>query len=236
MENILNKEDAIIELYLKDTLIAEYNNGSGEVTIHEPELLPFNLRDVKGNNPISDTVKKQTAFHNWCSSRILNINRANAKKILNALNYSQSEEGKFLVSMACHSVSLSDSYWTKLNVETDLNWDNINLYSNHFSEVIRHIALTGDLTITGKIVDNKTPEITGQGAYAKAWRREEFYLCGMINLEGGGMIVLTDLIMIEKYVSGRISREEFIQSIVNGENKADFKINADSTNYIKNDK
>ena len=170
-DNRIDKNDVTIQLFLKNTLLAEYNNETGEAHIYEPELLPFNLRDIKGINPVADAVKKQTGFYNWCCTRVLNINRANAKKILNALNLSQSEEGKFMVSMACHSVSLNDSYWTKLNVETDLNWDNISLYSNHLSEIIRHIALTGDLTITGKI-DGTTPEVTGQGAYAKAWRRE----------------------------------------------------------------
>ena len=171
-KGVIDKNDVTIQLYMKDTLLAEYNNETGESCIYRPELMPLSLRDIKGSTPVADTIKKQTGFYNWCSTRILNINRANAKKILNALNLSQSEEGKFMVAMACHSVSLSDCYWTKLNVETDLNWNNVNLYTNHLSEVIRHIALTGELTITGKI-NGTTPEVTGQGAYAKAWRRED---------------------------------------------------------------
>lgn len=173
MKKNVDKKDVSIQLYLKDTLIAEYNNDTGESTIHRPELLPLNLRDISGGTPIADAIKKQTGFHNWCTNRTININRANAKKILNCMGLPQSEEGKFVVAMACHSTSLTDSYWTKLNVETDLSWNNINLYTNHLSETIRHIALTGDtLTITNKVEGN-TPELTGQGAYAKAWRREE---------------------------------------------------------------
>lgn len=165
-----NKE-MTIQLFLKDTLVAEYSQTTGETKIHREDLLPVNMREVGAPNPIHDTLKKQIAFRSWCSDRILNINRKHAKKILNALNLSQSEDGKFLVSMACHSVSLTDSYWTKLSAENDLNWGNINLFHNSLSKAVCHIALTGEhLTIAGKPT---TPELTGQGAYAKAWQREE---------------------------------------------------------------
>jgi hypothetical protein len=74
----------------------------------------------------------------------------------------------------CKGLSVSDDYWITNNLKD--RWADVNLRDNPLHETVAQIALFGkSLTITGQI---RTPELTGQGAYAKAWFREngELYL------------------------------------------------------------
>ena len=151
----------------------DLSNGSFNV-VNEP-LLPVPLRnaiiDTSTNNNYSTFVKNYQHLQNFFRNRYLSIKRENAKKILNALHISQSNDDDTLIKVMimCKALSITDDYW--LTNDPDEKWENVNLRTNPLHETISQIALYGNspLTITGKI---HTPELTGQGAYAKAWKRE----------------------------------------------------------------
>lgn len=107
----------------------------------------------------------------YLASRILNLDRRNAKKILNCYKFPQSQDDntKAKIAISCRGVSLIDDFWISVDNDTH-SWDSINLKHNSLNSVITHIALLGSsLTVQGKPC---TPELTGQGCYAKAWVRE----------------------------------------------------------------
>lgn len=165
-------------LKLKDKTVLYFNVDSGVYRVVEPALLPFQLRDgildLDGNGTITQTIKNYNALMRFFGSRTLSVKRENAKKVLNALKISQRDDNdtRYKIIILCKALSTDDDYWITSN--PDEKWDSVDLYKNHLNEAISQIALSGkSLTITGKI---HTPELTGHGAYAKAWFREDGWL------------------------------------------------------------
>lgn len=160
-------------LMLKDKPILRFDISAGIYEVLEPQLLPIKLREAFVSNDKPDAyMRNYEVLMDFLSGRVLNLSRENAKKILNAYNFSQSQDTatKAKIAIACKAVSMTDDYW--LNDESlKLRWEDMNPRANHLNEIVAHIALTGSsLTATGL---PHTPELTGQGAYAKAWYRED---------------------------------------------------------------
>lgn len=159
-------------LKLQDKTIMEFNVSKGYYNIKEPELLPFPLRNriENCNAGCEASTDNNFLFMSFLSNRTLNINRENAKDILNSLQISQKNDftTTLKIIILCKGLSVSDDYWIT-NDEKE-RWKDVNVRDNSLHETIAAVALFGkSLTITGKI---RTPELTGQGAYAKAWKRE----------------------------------------------------------------
>lgn len=165
-------------LKLKDKIVLYFNVDLGVYKIQEPDLLPFQIRDgmddLDGDGTITQTIKNYNALMRFFGSRTLSVKRENAKKVLNALKILQRDDNdtKYKIIILCKALSTDDDYW--ITGDPDEKWDSVNLYKNHLNEAISQIALSGkSLTITGKI---HTPELTGHGAYAKTWFREDDWL------------------------------------------------------------
>lgn len=165
-------------LMLADEPVMRIDITRGIFDVLRPEKLPFPLRNTILTMPEDNMQQYKIAFAKnygtvteFLASRILNLDRKNAKKILNSYNFSQSQDAltKTKIAIACKAVSMIDSYWLN-DDEMSLQWKDINVRKNSLSDIIAHIALTGSsLTATGL---PHTPELTGQGIYAKAWYRE----------------------------------------------------------------
>ena len=145
-------------LMCKDNILAKIDFTKMIFEVYKPELMPFALRGA-GIDLFS--------VRDWLSERVLNISRSNAKKIISSLGLNQNN--RIAMCIACKGISLTDCYWLKVENDTKSTWENINLYTNTLSKAVAKIALTGEyVSIQGRI---RTPEVTGQGAYAKCWRR-----------------------------------------------------------------
>lgn len=182
-------------LMMKDEKILKFDIPNGDYEVLRPDLLPMKLRDRLVNTTDIEDLKEKykTAGNNhnvmmdYFSGRVLNLDRENAKKILNAYNFSQSQdsETKTKIALACRIVSMTDDYWINKE-DAMLQWKDINPRENSLNKIIAHVALTGSsLTATGL---PHTPELTGQGAYAKAWIRDNngnvsLYKAGSKNAE-----------------------------------------------------
>lgn len=112
----------------------------------------------------------ESAILSWLANRTLLLSRANAKWLYNLLGVDQctDEYTKAKFSLICRSVSLLDCYWVKLASDRT-KWADIDIRHNPLNETIAQVALHGkSVTIQGSLI---TPELTTNGAYAKAWRR-----------------------------------------------------------------
>ncbi len=141
----------------------------GKIRPPYPEKLSYSKYDFTQINIIYRA--NNDAVVSWLANRVLPISRKNAKWIYNLLRFEQvqSDENKAKIALACRAVSLQDNYWVKLESDP-VTWNDVNLRTNSLNETIAQVALHGtSLTLQGALT---TPELTGQGAYAKAWKRE----------------------------------------------------------------
>lgn len=74
-----------------------------------------------------------------------------------------------------HGLGLNDSLWVK-KADSDLMWNDINLYDNNFDDVVSKTAFEKGLH--GLQLSTTSPEFTSEGSFAKCWIREnnEIYL------------------------------------------------------------
>ena len=172
-------------LMMKDHIVMVINFNIGKYEVVNEKLLPFvikgRLRRVPDYCEIKnkyDDTQRQIAINNnrdiiqsWLASRVLPLSRDNAKKVyqLFKLEQLQDDVSKSKISITCRAVSLQDNYWVKLEDDPS-TWADIDLRKNKLNEIVAQVALHGtSLTLQGGLA---TPELTGQGAYAKAWKRE----------------------------------------------------------------
>lgn len=159
-------------LMSKDKEVLKYDIDTGKFEILDNKLMPYQLKNciIEKDDRIS-FIQNYNSIIRFLSSRILPLDRENAKKILNALGYEQTQEPSYKAKIAenCRAVSLQDTYWVKSDKES-ISWKDVDIMQNHLNKVLMQVALKGDsLTITGKC---HTPELTTNGAYAKCWKRE----------------------------------------------------------------
>lgn len=156
----------------KDKEVLKYNLETGIFDVINDSLMPYQLKGSirQGKDRIAFIQNYQSIIR-FLSSRILPLDRENAKKILNALGYEQAQDPLYKAQIAetSRAVSLQDTYWVKKDEES-LTWKDVDIRQNHLNKVMMQVALKGDsLTITGRC---HTPELTTNGAYAKCWKRE----------------------------------------------------------------
>lgn len=165
-------------LMMQDIPIMKIDLDKNIYEVLREDLMPIRLKDFY--KPVQGTVNEQVKeytqynlkFQEYMASRVLSLSRKNAKKILNAYHFSQMQDNytKATIAVACKAISMTDDYWIN-DDKLSFKWENINLRENSLNQVITQIALTGSsLTATGEL---NTPEISTQGAYAKAWIRHK---------------------------------------------------------------
>ena len=165
-------------LKLENKTICKFDIEKKYYEVLHPELLPFSLRErlIDTTKLTADSDLSSIWYNNkdvlshFFNNRSLSVKRENAKYILNQLGIKQNNdfESHYKAMILCKALSVSDNYWITNNEKE--KWEDVNLQNNPLHEVLQQIALFGrSLSITGPL---HTAELTGQGAYAKAWYRE----------------------------------------------------------------
>lgn len=127
------------------------------------QFVPYGIYNRNGIITIEEIYK-------WLRRRAIPLNRKNADKIYGALGQPRSNIELELM-LQTHALSINDNYWIATSKDLNrLRWKDINLYVNKLSESLTFLAFTGSgpATITGEEI---SPEFTGQGTYAKCFRR-----------------------------------------------------------------
>lgn len=115
--------------------------------------------------------KNEEAIVSWLANRVLLLSRANAKWIYNLFHFEQTgtDEQHVKIALTCRAASVLDPYWLKYDDDKNISWSKVDVKQNPLNEIVAQVALHGkSLTLQGSFV---TPELTTNGAYAKAWRR-----------------------------------------------------------------
>ena len=169
----------------KDTEVMKVDFGALQYEVINEQYLPYPIRGrlrampdpgaIKTTYDMTQSVlaarKNEEAVVSWLANRVLLLSRANAKWIYNMFHFEQvgTDEQRVRIAMTCRAVSVSDPYWVKFEEDGNITWSQVDVKQNPLNEIVAQVALHGkSLTLQGSLV---TPELTTNGAYAKAWRR-----------------------------------------------------------------
>lgn len=121
-------------LKLQDKNILEFDLDKGLFSVINESLLPISLRNAivntTDNANYRNFIKNYQYLQNFFRNRYLSIKRENAKKILNALHISQSNDDDTLIKtmIMCKALSITDDYWLTNNPNEE--WQDVNLRTN----------------------------------------------------------------------------------------------------------
>jgi len=172
-------------IMMKDVEVMKVDFDTMQYEVIQEKFLPYPIRGKLRKMPEAGKAmtasemtqwmlaarKNEEAVVGWLANRVLLLSRANAKWIYNLCHFEQTgtDEQRVRIAMACRAVSVLDPYWLKFEEDDEISWSMVDVRRNPLNEVIAQVALHGkSLTLQGSLV---TPELTTNGAYAKAWRR-----------------------------------------------------------------
>lgn len=178
--------DVRLVLMCANKEVLSINMTTGDLTIFNETLLPLYMhnqfKSYEKKSVYTEKELKYVLYYNnknrevitsWLANRTLLLSRANAKKIYQAYRLEQlnDEISRAKLSIACRALSVLDNYWVKLSTDSITKWDDINIRHNSLNQAVAQIALHGtSLSLQGSL---QSPEFTTNGAYAKAWHRDE---------------------------------------------------------------
>lgn len=174
-------------IMMKDTAVLRVDFDTLCYEVLNEKYLPYPIKGKLQKIPSPDTIKtaydmsqsllavrkNEEAIVSWLTGRVLLLSRANAKWIYNLFHFEQTgtAEQHMKIAMVCRAVSVLDPYWLKFDDDGEISWSSVDVKRNPLNEIVAQVALHGkSLTFQGSPV---TPELTTNGAYAKAWRRHE---------------------------------------------------------------
>jgi len=157
----------ILQLMRKNQVVCNICRDNGCVEIISK--LPFGLWLVESST-FDDRINNRSNFDNWCANRMLTLDRAFAKEILNYFGLQQAktdrERADIVISMK--ALSLNDCYWVK-HKDEDVKWEDVNLFDNSLSNALTSLCLKGETTVSnGELIAR---DIAADGLAPKAWRR-----------------------------------------------------------------
>lgn len=160
------------EIMHMEKIIAKVST-SGDVRIYQEQFMPYDLYLEEIEMPDIDVqINNLNNFYHWCASRVLSLDRAYAKEILNSIGVAQAvtDKERAKISMSYHCVSLTDVYWVKKEEEI-ITFSELNLYDNPLNEAIVELSLKGrQMTVTNREL---APDLSTKGCFPKAWIRTE---------------------------------------------------------------
>lgn len=166
-----------IELEVNEEPIV-YEQREYSLKIFDEELVQFSFwrdmgfhvtinkvnEDKKHLFPLDLELTEEGLIH-WIDKRIIPSNREFVGEILSTLNLDRGDI-KGIVDV-CKGLSLNDSYWI-IPSNSDLKFDEYNLYENDFTDILSLVAYTGRPYSSKKI--HSSPELTTNGMLRKGWR------------------------------------------------------------------
>ncbi len=187
-------------IMMKDREVMKVDFDALQYEVLQEKYLPYPMRGRLQEIPDAGSIKtsydmtrfvvaarkNEETVVSWLANRVLLLSRANAKWIYNLFRFEQAgtDEQKVKIAMTCRAASVEDPYWLKFEGDEDITWDQVDVRQNPLNEIVAQVALHGkSLTLQGSMI---TPELTTNGAYAKAWRRHADQLLWLYKLGADG--------------------------------------------------
>lgn len=145
---LMNKEQPLLSFYITE----EYGNKTAyqDELYVQSSLLPVGFSDIQS----------------WLGRRNFAKHKAHLRKWLKEWRLDDLE-GFIQVTQG---LSLNDTFWIRPE-NSQLRWDEINLYANDFSDIVSRTAF--ETGLHGLKLSSTSPEFTSEGSFEKCWIREE---------------------------------------------------------------
>lgn len=150
----------------KDIVIIEFDFKQKYFEIKNQKLMPFYLQNSE--DILID-------LREWLVKRTLPLSRKNADFMYMMLGKPRDRSGALQIALEYGALSLFDPYWIK-QANSNINYDDVNLYKKDWDRIFGLIAITGSRNITS--LEKLSPELTLNGSSAKCIIKEndEMYL------------------------------------------------------------
>lgn len=122
------------------------------------------IRSEQNVGNSSGSISPYEFIRNFCSTRVLMMNRRYSKEILTSCGIN--DQSPINICIIGKGLSFRDNYWIKEDGSTD-TWESVNLYKNPFSREISITALTGESTSVHMGDTLYTGELTNLGTRTK---------------------------------------------------------------------
>lgn len=149
-----NKEVALIELNYEFNIIQKIYE------IYNIDYAPYSLKNAYNNK----VANNERALNEWYRGRGIPDWRKDIKNLLENLNIKSPDE---LLNKS-YALSLSDQYWIKEENQKDLNWKDINFFTNEF-KYKGYLNISLSSSNYNYDIDLHSPNNTTDGMLQKAW-------------------------------------------------------------------
>ena len=158
--------------------------SDGSCTVYYPRFMPYNLLfERAGERDLNARMNNLGNFYHWCATRLLTLDRAYAKDILNSLGMKQAvtDRDRADCALSYHALNLTDVYWVR-RLHENIRFSDINLYDNALSDAFVDVSLRGR-ALTAENASLIHPrdfagDVSTSGVAPKAWirRGDSFFL------------------------------------------------------------
>ena len=150
---LMHKEIPVIEMTLDEATGAIQKVGA----VFRLEHLPVGIPVKKGS------IADRAALNAWWIDRSIPASRSGVQRALEVLKLDNTQ----MLLTRCFGLSLSDQYWVKPK-GSDLQWKQVNFFTNPFSEDIGDVLLGKSVRMDG--FDFRSPDNTSDGFLKKRWK------------------------------------------------------------------
>ncbi len=178
---LMNKNKKLLEFQIEETPLGE---NIFEINSYS-DIRPTGFNDI----------------NTWINNRNYAKHKQHFKKWLNEWGINTAKG--FIETTHC--LGINDCLWVK-ETNSNLSWDNINLYYNQFSDVAQQTAFeSGLFGLQLSSTDIISPEFTSEGTAPKCWKNEN----GIINLYKASLSGASNygLEANSEYISSVIARQ-----------------------------
>ena len=146
--DLMNKEQPILSFYITE----EYGEKMAyqDECFVQPSFLPVGFSDIQSWLELRNFAKHKEHLRKWIKEW-------------------QLDELEGFIQIT-HGLSLNDTFWIRTE-GSGLHWDEMNLYVNHFSDIVSQTAF--ETGLHGLKLSSTSPEFTSEGSFEKCWIREE---------------------------------------------------------------
>lgn len=149
---LMNKDSIVLEFYSQRGGITGNTTFKESISYGEP---PLGFEDIDS----------------WVNNRNAGKHNSHIREILINMNCNDNES----YVQVTHAASINDTFWVKAQTE-NVQWKDISLYRNQFTEMISTLAFEGiGLSTTFSPITPKysSPELAVEGSFRRCFRKED---------------------------------------------------------------